>query len=222
MIELTFEDIIREKCPNLCVATIECEIRNTEFSENLWEDIELFEEEFYQSYRLEDINKRIPIRATREAYKALGKDPNRYRPSAESLCRRVLRRLSLYKINTLVDLINLVSLKTGYSIGGFDANQIIGNLRLGVGKEGELFQAIGRGELNIAGLPVYRDQIGGIGTPTSDEERTKISLSTNRLLMIINAYSGKKGLEEAVDLSINLLNKYAFVERNKDFQIKMY
>ena len=44
---------------------------------------------------------------------------------------------------------------------------------LGVGKAGEPYEGIGRGTINIEGLPVYRDQIGGVGTPTSDNERTK-------------------------------------------------
>lgn len=139
-----------------------------------------------------------PIFATRQAYKRLGKDPNRYRPSAEALRRRILRGLPLYKIDTLVDIINLVSIRSGYSIGGFDADKIVGGLELGVGKEGEVYHGIGRGELNIAGLPVYRDGVAGVGTPTSDEERTKIEMSTTSLLMILNGYSGKEGLLEAV------------------------
>ena len=79
---------------------------------------------------------------------------------------------------------------------------------LGVGKADEKFEAIGRGMLNIEGLPVYRDDIGAIGTPTSDEERTKITPETTNLLMIINGYSGKNGLEEATEYAKGLLNKY--------------
>ena len=144
-----------------------------------------------------------------KVYKKLGKDPNRYRPSGEALCRRLLKGQGLYQINTLVDLINLVSLKTGYSIGGFDADKIAGNLILGVGKADEPFKAIGRGTMNIKGLPVYRDSIGAIGNPSSDEERTKITAETSNLLMLINGYSGKEGLNEAVEYSTDLLKNYA-------------
>jgi len=158
---------------------------------------------------MEEIARRIPIYETRQAYKKLGKDPNRYRPSAEALCRRILKGYPLYKIDTLVDLINLVSIHTGYSIGGFDAGKIKGDLILGVGQADELFNGIGRGPLNIEGLPVYRDEQGGIGTPTSDEERTKIDLSTTKLLMIINGYSGEERLMEAVAYATDLLEKYA-------------
>ena len=144
-----------------------------------------------------------------EFYKRLGKDPNRYRPSSEALRRRILRELPLYKVDTLVDLINLVSIRSGYSIGGFDADKIAGgSLVLGVGREGEIYHGIGRGELNIAGLPVYRDAVGGVGTPTSDEERTKIGLDTTHLLMIINGYSGLEGLEAAGKYAVGLLSKY--------------
>ena len=128
--------------------------------------------------------------------------------SGKALRRRILKGNELYKINTLVDAINLISLKTGYSIGGFDANLIEGDLELGVGQKDEQFEAIARGFLNIEGLPVYRDSIGGIGTPTSDEERTKIGLETNNLLMLLNAYSGREGLEEAVDYARYVLVEY--------------
>ena len=121
-----------------------------------------------------------------------------------------MRGLELYRIDTLVDLINLVSLRTGYSIGGFDADKIQGNnLELGVGRAEEPFEGIGRGTLNIEGLPVYRDLTGGIGTPTSDNERTKMGLETRHILAIVNGYSGYDGLAEAAGMIQELLRKYA-------------
>jgi len=116
----------------------------------------------------------------------------------------------LYQIDTLVDLINVVSIRYGYSIGGFDADKIQGDsLVLGIGQVGEPYEGIGRGILNIEGMPVYRDACGGIGTPTSDHERTKLDLNTTHLLTIINGYSGKEGLKEAADYMIRLLEDFA-------------
>ncbi|MGB4567710.1 MAG: phenylalanine--tRNA ligase beta subunit-related protein [Dysgonamonadaceae bacterium] len=211
-VRITIGEEIYAVCPAFCFASIEAKVKNTPYNRELWNEIETFSASFRETHWMGDIKKRIPIHATRQTYKALGKDPNRYRPSAEALCRRIVKGIELYRINTLVDLINLLSLKTGYSIGGFDANKIRGNLTLGVGKAGEKFEGIGRGLLNIEGLPVYRDEQGGIGTPTSDEERTKIDSDTSRLLMIINAYSGKQGLPEAVDYGVELLKKYAHAQ----------
>lgn len=202
---------IKSFCPDLCVAAIQCEVRNSNSDSDLWNIIK--EEEEIMLAQFPDIsmvNKWIPIKATREAYKKCGKDPNRYRPSSEALIRRIIRRLPLYKVDTLVDLINLVSIHTGYSIGAFDLNKISGeNLSLGIGKENEPYVGIGRGELNIQGLPVYRDDIGGFGTPTSDEERTKMDISTTSMLVLINGYSGKEGLEEAIGYTKDLLQTYA-------------
>lgn len=209
MIQITLSEDILAACPDLHVLAIACRVRNTESDLQLWDEIAQEEEMVRQTMKLEEVNKWLPIRATRQAYKKLGKDPNRYRPSAEALRRRILRGLPLYRIDTLVDLINLVSIRSGYSIGGFDAMKIQGDqLVLGVGKEGEVYRGIGRGELNIAGLPVYRDDIGGIGTPTSDEERTKIDMETTSLLMIINGYSGENGLMEAGRYTAECLRKY--------------
>ncbi len=209
MISVSISEEVATACPDLHVLVLSCGVCNSKPDERLWQEIADEEKTVRETVKLEQINKWLPIQATRQAYKRLGKDPNRYRPSAEALRRRILRELPLYKVDTLVDLINLVSIRSGYSIGGFDADKIAGgSLVLGVGKEGEMYRGIGRGELNIAGLPVYRDAVGGGGTPTSDEERTKIGLETVRLLMIINGYSGANGLESAGNHAAALLSKY--------------
>ena len=208
MLSITISDQILEVCPEFRFAAILCEFKNSNYDADLWKEIETYSKEFVSKYRMQDIKNRPAILATRNTYKALGKEPNRYRPSPEALSRRIVRGDALYQIDTAVDLINLISLQSGYSIGGFDADRVKGNLTLGVGQENEKFEAIGRGQLNIAGLPVYRDDVGGIGTPTSDEERTKITSETNKLLMIINGYSGEENLQETVDDSISMLKKY--------------
>ena len=101
------------------------------------------------------------------------KDPNRYRPAGEALSRRILKGQPLYRIDTLVDLINLLSLKTGYSIGGFDDEQIKGDLVLGIGVADEKFAAIGRGQLNIEGLPctVTKWEVLALQRVTRNERR---------------------------------------------------
>ena len=80
---------------------------------------------------------------------------------------------------------------------------------MGVGEEGELYNGIGRGLLNISGMPVYRDEKGGVATPTSDEERTKITLDTCTLQMNINGFGEEMPMEEAVAWSVELLKRYA-------------
>ncbi len=208
--KIQVSDEIRNACPEFRGIAVYATVKNSGYCAALWEEIARFTREYRQIYTTDSIKRMETIQATREAYKRCGKDPSRYRPSGEALCRRILKGMDLYRINTLVDLINLVSIATGYSIGGFDADKIQGDtLVLGIGRREEPYEGIGRGALNIEGMPVYRDTAGGIGTPTSDHERTKLSLETTHLLAIINGYGGEKGLQEAAGYLQKLLGQFA-------------
>lgn len=185
-------------CPEFVGACITANIENSEFSAELWREIDTLSGEFRATLTTESLKVIDSIQATRRIYKLCGKDSSRYRPSGEALVRRVLQGKPLHKVDTLVDLINLASMKFGYSIGAFDADKFCGDtLALGIGREGEPYEGIGRGMINIAGMPVYRDAVGGVGTPTSDNERTKVSLSTSRLLVLVNGYDGNEKLVRA-------------------------
>ena len=184
---------IKSVCPEFVGAAVEARVRNSQFCQELWNEIHILEDRFRQTLTTESLKDMPSIAATRRVYKACGKHPSRYRPASEQLIRRMLQGKELYQIDTLVDLVNLASIAFGYSIGGFDADKFVGNtLTLGIGREGEPYEGIGRGPLNIAGLPVYRDAQGGVGTPTSDNERTKMTLETTHLVVLINGYDGNR------------------------------
>lgn len=201
---------IVDVCPNITIGLIRASVINKTTDDALWSEIETAAAEIKSQYELLAINSRPAVAATRRAYKACGKDPNRYRVSSEALCRRIIRGLGLYRLTALVDLINLVSIKSGYSISGLDADKLVGDdLNLGVGEEGERYEGIGRGELNICGMPVYRDSMGGVATPTSDEERTKITLDTATIQININGYGEEMAMKDCVDWTVDLLKKYA-------------
>jgi DNA/RNA-binding domain of Phe-tRNA-synthetase-like protein len=190
---------------------VEAQVVNSEYCAELWAEIHELEERLKKELTTESVKELPGIAATRRVYRACGKDPSRYRPASEQLIRRLLQGKELYQIDTLVDLVNLASIGFGYSIGGFDADKFVGDtLTLGVGREGEPYEGIGRGMLNIAGLPVYRDALGGVGTPTSDNERTKITLGTTHLVVLINGYDGNEQwvVENACFIQ-RLLRKYA-------------
>ncbi len=211
MIRIIVSEDIKKACPCFVGAAVEAVVKNSLYSVDLWKEIHTLEQQLRSQLTPETLKDQPSIAATRQVYKKCGKDPSRYRPASEQLIRRMLQGKELYQIDTLVDLVNLASIAYGYSIGGFDASKFVGDtLTLGIGCEGEPYEGIGRGPLNIAGLPVYRDAEGGVGTPTSDHERTKMTLSTTHLVVLINGYDGNEARVIANAKYIqDLLRRYA-------------
>ena len=201
---------IESVCPTFVGACVEANVVNTPYCQELWDEIHALGEKYKETLTTESLKEMSGIAATRKVYRACGKDPSRYRPASEALIRRMLQGKELYQRDTLVDLVNLASIAYGYSIGGFDADKFEGDtLTLGVGKAGEPYEGIGRGMINIEGLPVYRDKIGGVGTPTSDNERTKMNIDTTHLVVLINGYDGdEQHVRENAEYIIQLLKKY--------------
>lgn len=205
----TISQKIKNACPNLRLGCIESTISIKTENETLWKAIDTKLAALQRTLVTAQISKISTIAASKKGYKALGKDPSRYRLSAEALLRRVVKKKGLYKINNVVDLLNLVSISTGFSIGGYDVDKIEGNIIFGVGEENEPYQAIGRGKLNIQSLPVFRDDISAFGSPTSDSQRTMVTEKTKRFLMLVIDFDKDEELEEAMTLSVELLKKYA-------------
>ena len=208
--KIIVSDEIASVCPVFVGVCLEAEVVNTPYCEELWQEISAMGDRFCETLTIDSLKEMSSIAATRSVYRACGKDPSRYRPASEALIRRMLQGKTLYQIDTLVDLVNLASIAYGYSIGGFDADKFVGDtLTLGIGREGEPYEGIGRGMINIHGLPVYRDAAGGVGTPTSDNERTKIDIHTRRLLVLINGYDGKEArVAENARYIQDLLRRY--------------
>lgn len=212
--EIIVSDEIKNICPGFVGACIEASVSNGAYSETLWNEILDFCKECRSNLTVGRLKEIPSIAATRAVYRLCGKDPSRYRPSAEALVRRVLKGGRLYQVNNIVDLTNLASMVYGYSIGAFDADRFVGGkLVLGIGKHDEPYEGIGRGMVNIEGLPVYRDSEGGVGTPTTDNERTKVEVATKRLAVLINGYDGsEQGVTGTAEYIISLLSKYCSSE----------
>ncbi len=148
------------------------------------------------------------IAAARRAFKALGKDPSRYRVSSEALMRRLAQGKALYRINTVVDTNNLVSLHTGLSAGTYRVEALQPPLVLRKGGAGETYEAIGRGPFNLESLPVLADAQGPFGSPTSDSERSMITLDAEEVLMVLYAFGNGSGLTRALDFAVDCLTSY--------------
>jgi DNA/RNA-binding domain of Phe-tRNA-synthetase-like protein len=161
------------------------------------------------NYSIDEVSTLPLIEETKNAYRALGKDPTRYRPSAEALTRRIILGKGLYEVNNVVDLLNLVSIRTGFSIGGYDIDQINGSVILTTGEKNDPYEAIGRGMLNIHLLPVLKDENGVFGSPTSDSARTMVRETTRNFLMVFFDFQSNNHLEKALHLSDEYLQTFA-------------
>lgn len=208
MHKIKISDELAKKVPEIVLSCIECDIQYQDKNEELWRAFEAKIEDLNHNLNVEDISKIPAVAASRRAYKKCGKDPARYRLSAEALLRRILKRGEIYQVNNVVDQLNMVSVSTGLSIGGYDAEMIEGEVIFGIGEENEPYEGIGRGELNIEFMPVFRDAKGAFGTPTSDSVRTCVTNNTKRFLMIIIAYELNDTLESATAQATKLLKQY--------------
>lgn len=208
MKEIRIAENLLSKVPNLKLSCIECDVKIQDLNARLWDDIQDKIKLINTELTVEQISKMPAIAASRTAYKRCGKDPARYRLSAEALLRRVLKRREIYQVNNVVDLLNLVSISTGFSIGGYDVEKIHGDIVFGIGKTDEPYEGIGRGKLNIQHMPVFRDSKGAFGTPTSDSVRTCVTAETTRFLMIIIDF-GTTSLSLATEMALGFLKNYA-------------
>jgi DNA/RNA-binding domain of Phe-tRNA-synthetase-like protein len=200
---------LKSTLPALSLGCISANVIVSKHDDQLWQEINGHLSKLTQTLHLDEIASLAPIAATREAYKALGKEPSRYRASAEALLRRVLSGKGLYQINTVVDINNLVSLESYFSIGLYDLARVSPPVELRAGRAGETYKGIGKDELNIESLPVLADANGPFGNPTSDSERTMIRLETKQIMMVIFSFGDPAGLEQAMTRAVHLFRNYA-------------
>lgn len=151
----------------------------------------------------------VELAAVRQCYKNLGKDPSRYRGSAEALIRRILSGKELYFINNVVEVNNLVSLESLYPVGAYDLGKVVEPIVFRIGRSGESYKGIGKGPINIAELPVFCDHSRPFGSPTSDSERAMITGNTTRILMAIFGFAGSDRLAGWAERAVSLLGRYA-------------
>jgi DNA/RNA-binding domain of Phe-tRNA-synthetase-like protein len=207
MNNISISEEILEKCPKIRLGVISANIIIQSENKELWDKIIL--ESRMISDKYSELPKMETILTARAAYKALGKDPSRYRPSAEALLRRIISGKELYSVNNVVNLINLISFTSGFSIGGYDADSINGEITLERGLASDYYEGLGRGQLNIENLPILRDLTGAFGCPTSDSERTGIRSETKNCLWVFFDFGSNPVLEKYLKESIELLQEFA-------------
>ncbi|MBZ5598261.1 MAG: hypothetical protein LAN83_08060 [Acidobacteriia bacterium] len=206
---LTIDPELKRRCPALRVACVQGSVQVSKSADALLELMNARAAQLSGSTASADIAANHEVAATRQAYKALGKDPSRYRGSAEALLRRLASGKGLYFINNLVDINNLVSLGSFLPVGSYDLAKVGDEIVFRIGREEESYKGIGKDVINIADLPVFADSNGAFGSPSSDSERAMIRETTTRFAMMIISFSGKSDLSAWAARAIELVGSHA-------------
>lgn len=206
--EISIHPALKALAPDLILGCLSADVKVEKHNEVLWREIDQHLALLTSTIKPDQINSIPQIAAMRSAYKALGKDPSRYRGSAEALLRRVLSGKGLYQINSMVDINNLVSLESLNPAGTYDLEKITLPIELRIGAAGESYKGIGKDLINIENLPVFADAEGPFGSPTSDSERAMVRLETKKVLMVVFSFTGPEGLERWMQRAGELLHRY--------------
>ena len=206
---IKIDPALKKKCPQTTLGCVTANVEAGASAPGLLDELKKRDAEIQKLPFPRGVLESPPILATRAAYKALGKDPARYRGSAESLLRRVVAGKGLPEINAVVDAINLVSVESRLPVGLYDLGHVTGDIVFRAGLAGETYKGIGKFDLNLEGLPVFSDNAGPHGSPTSDSERTMVTAETKQVLAIIVSFGGPENLDRWTQRLASLLQQYA-------------
>ena len=206
---VTIDANLKKKCPRTALGCLAARVKSEPSPVALLAEMNQRELEIQELPFPRGVLESLQVEAVRKAYKALGKDPARYRGSAEALLRRIVAGKGCPQINTVVDVINLVSVESRLPVGLYDAAHLTGSVVFRAGRAGETYKGIGKYDLNLEGLPVFADDQGPHGSATSDSERTMVTPQTTGILAIIVSFAGHEGLDRWTKRRSDLLAEYA-------------
>lgn len=207
--QITIDPELKKKAPRTALGVVFAHVVTAEPPQAVLDEMKACEAEILKLPEPRAVLESSKILATRSGYKALGKDPARYRGSAEALLRRIISGKSFPQINSVVDIINLISVQSRLPVGLYDLDTVKGAVVFRVGRAAESYKGIGKYDLNLEGLPVFCDEIGPHGSPTSDSERTKVTPTTQNIVAIVVSFGGTDGLESSCQKMAALLAQYA-------------
>jgi len=206
---ISIDEELRKKCPRAALGCVTAHVLTGDTPAALLEEMRAREAKILSLPEPRAVLEASAILSTRAGYKALGKDPARYRGSAEALLRRILSGKNFPQINSVVDVINLVSVESRLPVGLYDRAHVEGNIVFRAGRAGETYKGIGKYDLNLEGLPVFCDELGPHGSPTSDSERTMVTPATTEIVAIIVSFGGSDALQSNCERMSALLQQYA-------------
>lgn len=209
---ITISEEVKALCPGTALGILHYTALVQPSSPELLDAFEAAVRELAGQYEMSAIARNPRIAATRQAYKALGKSPQEYRNAAEAMLRRVVKNTGLYHINNIVEINNLISITSGYSIGSYDAGGLTPPIELRRAEDGAHYGGIGKGSINIEHLPVLYDTLGPFGNPTSDSRRAMIQEGEREIISVLYAFDGPEPLKPWLQQYADALERYCGVK----------
>ena len=180
---------LKNLLPNFSVIAYEIDFESDFDAMSKSKEVDDYLEKLYtlvsSKYNYDEITKIPKLKQTRDGYKKMGKDPSHTRPACEALLRRVVKGNNLYRLGDVIDLGNILSIETLRSVCVVDKERLVNDVVIRLGTKEDIYEGINRGLINVTNIPVYTDEIGPFGCPTSDTLRTCVTSSTKSILVMI-------------------------------------
>ncbi|MCD7808994.1 MAG: hypothetical protein LUH02_06605 [Erysipelotrichaceae bacterium] len=136
-------------------------------------------------------------------------------PASENLVKSLLKHGDLPTINKIVDIYNLLSVKTKLSLGAHDIDHVTGNIHLRLTHGDETFIPLGQNEP----IPVQQDEYSYIDDDNEiicrleirQVNKTKVTEDTKNVFFIVqgNKKTSNEYVLEVANELIDLVTKYA-------------
>ena len=159
------------------------------------------------------VKESTPITYYRDAFRALGINPNKFMCSIEALVTRTVKKGEMPTINTLVDLGNALSLKYNIPLGIHDIDRFSGDMEIKKATGEEEFIPFGGEEIEHPeeGEVIY---VSGTDVKTRrwtwrQGENSKITEETTNVFIPLDAF-----LENKEDM-LKLQSEFADILKNK-------
>lgn len=198
---------LKNLLPNFSVIAYEIDFESDFDAMNKSKEVDDYLEKLYtlvsSKYNYDEITKIPKLKQTRDGYKKMGRDPSHTRPACEALLRRVVKGNNLYRLGDVIDLGNILSIETLRSVCVVDKERLVNDVVIRLGTKEDIYEGINRGLINVTNIPVYTDEIGPFGCPTSDTLRTCVTSSTKSILVMIICFDEvEKDIDEQKLISL--------------------
>jgi DNA/RNA-binding domain of Phe-tRNA-synthetase-like protein len=147
--------------------------------------LQLFQESIYFDLQETAIADIPELAEWRRTFKTIGTDASRYRPSSESLYRRIQKKNFIPTIHSAADVNNFFSLYYKIPIGIYDLDKLEGPITIDIGTDQDEYIAINGRTVNFSRKIVSRDIHGPFGSPIVDSQRTAVTKETKNAVQIV-------------------------------------